>query len=152
MKLLYSLVITIGIGVISGVATASGIRDWYAHLNKPSFNPPNWIFGPVWTTLYILMGIALYLIWKQPPSLYKSNALWLFFIQLFLNFCWSFLFFNFHKIGLSLVDIFLLWVFIILTIISFAKLAHVAAWLLVPYICWVSFAAILNGAIFRLNP
>ncbi len=147
MKLLYSLVITVGVGAIAGFATASNIGGWYATLSKPVFNPPNWIFGPVWTLLYILMGIALFLIWKQPASLYKSNSLWLFFIQLLLNFFWSFLFFYFHKIGLAFVDIVALLVFIILTIFSFSRLSKKAAWLLVPYICWVSFATILNGAI-----
>jgi tryptophan-rich sensory protein len=151
MKLFYSLLITLGVGFVSGFATASSIGDWYAQLNKPSFNPPNWIFAPVWTLLYIMMGISLSMIWTKPPSLYKSNALWLFFIQLFLNFCWSFLFFNFHKIGLALVDISLLWIFIVLTIIAFSKLDKIVAWLLVPYICWVSFATILNAAIYRLN-
>ena len=151
MKLVYSLVITLGIGAIAGFATASNIGGWYATLSKPSFNPPNWIFGPVWTLLYILMGIALFLIWKQPPSLYRSNALWLFFIQLFLNFIWSFLFFYFHKIGLALVDIVVLWVFIILTINSFSRLDKNSGWLLAPYLCWVSFASILNGAIYHLN-
>ena len=152
MKLLYSLVITLGVGAIAGFATASNIGGWYATLSKPGFNPPNWIFGPVWTLLYIMMGIALFLIWKQPASLHRLNSLWLFFIQLFLNFVWSFLFFYFHKIGLALVDIVALWLFIILTIFSFSRLNKKAAWLLVPYICWVSFATILNGAIYRLNP
>src|SRR5450432_2429019 len=152
MKLLYSLVLTLGVGAIAGFATASNIGGWYARLSKPAFNPPNWIFGPVWTLLYILMGIALYLIWKQPPTLYRSNSLWLFFIQLFLNFIWSFFFFYFHKTGLALMDIAVLWIFIILTIFSFSGLNKKAAWLLVPYICWVSFALILNGAICRLNP
>jgi benzodiazapine receptor len=110
MKLVYSLVITLSAGAIAGFATASNIGGWYATLSKPSFNPPNWIFGPVWSLLYILMGIALFQIWKQTPSLYRSNALWLFFIQLFLNFIWSFLFFYFHRIGLALVDIIVLWV------------------------------------------
>ena len=137
---------------IAGLATASNIAGWYATLSKPSFNPPNWIFGPVWTILYILMGVSLSMIWKQPASLYRSNSLWLFFIQLFLNFIWSFFFFYFHKTGLALMDIAVLWIFIILTIFSFSGLNKKAAWLLVPYICWVSFALILNGAICRLNP
>jgi translocator protein len=152
MKLLYSLVITLGVGAIAGFATASNIGGWYATLSKPGFNPPNWIFGPVWTLIYILMGIALFLVWKQPASLYRSNSLWLFFIQLLLNFLWSFIFFYFHKIGLALVDIVALLIFIILTIFSFSRLDKKAAWLMVPYICWVSFATILNGAIYRLNP
>ena len=151
MKLLYSLLITLGVGIVSGFATAANIKGWYTTLVKPSFNPPNWIFAPVWTILYVLMGIALYLIWKQPVSLRRSNSLRLFFIQLFLNFCWSFLFFHFHRIGLALIDIFLLWIFIIATMFSFSKSDRKAAWLLFPYFCWVSFAAILNGALFGLN-
>ena len=151
MKLLYSLLITIGVGAISGFATASNINAWYTQISKPSFNPPNWIFGPVWTLLYILMGIALFLIWKQPGSPNRTNALRLFSIQLLLNFCWSFIFFYFHHIGLALIDISLLWIFIILTMFSFAKLNKIASWLLFPYICWVSFAMILNGAIYHLN-
>jgi translocator protein len=151
MKLVYSLLITIGVGAIAGFATASNINAWYAKLSKPSFNPPNWIFGPVWTVLYILMGIALFLVWKQPASDKKSKALGFFFLQLFLNFCWSFIFFYFHRIGLALIDICLLWIFIIVTIFLFSGFSKPASWLLVPYICWVSFATILNAAIFKLN-
>lgn len=152
MKLLYCFTITLGVGAIAGFATASSIGGWYASLSKPSFNPPNWLFGPVWTILYILMGFALFLIWKQSASPYRLNSLWHFSLQLFLNFIWSFLFFCFHKIGLALLDISVLWIVIIFTIFSFSRLSKKAAWLLVPYICWVSFALILNGAIYRLNP
>ena len=151
MKLLKSLIITLGTGAIAGFATASNIDGWYASISKPGFNPPNWIFGPVWTILYVLMGIALSMVLKQPSSLYKSNALWLFAIQLFLNFCWSFIFFYFHRIGFALVEICTLWIFIVLTIISFSKLNKTAAWLMVPYICWVSFAVILNASIYSIN-
>jgi len=151
IRLLYSLLITIGVGAIAGIATASNINAWYAQLTKPSFNPPNSIFGPVWTVLYILMGIALFLVWKQPASEKKSTALGIFFVQLFLNFCWSFIFFYFHQIGFALIDISLLWIFIIITIFQFSKFSRLASWLLVPYICWVSFATILNAAIFHLN-
>jgi translocator protein len=151
IKLVYSLLITLGVGAIAGFATASSINAWYAFLLKPAFNPPNWVFGPVWTMLYILMGISLYLVWRQAPSRHRYNALSLFFIQLFFNFCWSFIFFYFHHIGLALFDIILLWIFIVLTIIFFAKHHKTAAALLVPYLAWVSFAAILNAAIYRLN-
>ncbi len=151
MKLVFALAITLGVGAISGFATAANINSWYADLVKPSFNPPNAIFGPVWTILYILMGISLYLIWKKPVSEQKTTALRFFFVQLFLNFCWSFIFFYFHQTGWALTDIILLWIMIILTIFSFSKMDKTAAWLLVPYICWVSFATILNAAIFRLN-
>jgi benzodiazapine receptor len=151
IKLFYSLVITLGTGAIAGLATASNIGGWYTSLSKPSFNPPNWIFGPTWTLLYILMGIALYLVWKQSPSRHRYNAISFFFIQLLLNFCWSFIFFYFHEIGLALADIIVLWVFIVITIISFGKHHKTAAALLIPYLTWVSFATILNVAIYRLN-
>src|SRR4051812_3572574 len=151
MKLFYSLLITLGIGTVAGLATASSISSWYAYLLKPSFNPPNWLFGPVWTLLYILMGISLYLVWKQSPSRHRYNAMSVFFIQLFFNFCWSFIFFYFHDIGLALFDIILLWVFILLTIVFFAKHHKTAAALLIPYLAWVSFATILNAAIYQVN-
>ena len=151
MKLVYSLLITLGVGGLSGWATSSAIGSWYAQLSKPSFNPPNWVFGPVWTLLYILMGIALYLIWRLPASETRNKALLIFFVQLFLNFCWSFLFFYFHQIGFALTDIILLWITILLTIISFSRFNTTATWLLVPYIAWVSFATILNAAIYHLN-
>jgi benzodiazapine receptor len=151
MKLLYSIMITVGAGAIAGWATASNIGNWYAQLYKPSFNPPNRIFGPVWTILYILMGIALYLVWKTPPSVQRRNALLLFAVQLFLNFCWSFLFFYFHLTGWALADIILLWTAILATMFLFSPLSPTASWLLLPYISWVSFATILNLAIHRLN-
>jgi translocator protein len=151
IKLFYSLLITLGVGTIAGVATASSISSWYAFLLKPAFNPPNWLFGPVWTLLYILMGISLYLVWKQSPSRHRYNAMSLFFIQLFFNFWWSFIFFYFHDIGLALFDIIILWIFILLTIIYFAKHHKTAAALLIPYLAWVSFATILNAAIYQLN-
>lgn len=151
MKLLYALLITVGVGALAGIATATNISSWYVHITKPSFNPPNGLFGPVWTVLYILMGISLYLIWKLPATPQRATALRFFTIQLILNFIWSFIFFYFHQIGLALADIVLLWFFILPTIILFSKLNKPAAWLLVPYISWVSFATILNAAIFRLN-
>jgi benzodiazapine receptor len=151
IKLVFSLLITLGVGAIAGIATASGISSWYAYLLKPDFNPPNWLFGPVWTLLYILMGISLFLVWRQSSSRHRYNAMSLFFIQLFFNFCWSFMFFYFHQIGLALIDIILLWIFILLTIIFFAKHHKTAAALLIPYLAWVSFATILNAAIYQLN-
>lgn len=151
IKLFYSLLITLGTGIIAGFATISNIGSWYTYLLKPVFNPPNWLFGPVWVLLYILMGISLYLVWKQSPSRHRYNAMSLFFIQLFLNFCWSFIFFYFHDIGFALFDIIVLWIFILFTIIYFAKHHKTAAALMIPYLAWVSFATILNAAIFKLN-
>lgn len=151
MKLVFSVLITLGVGAIAGFATVHSIDTWYVGLNKPSFNPPNWLFGPVWTFLYILMGIALYLIWKLPVSKSRNPALAFFFVQLLLNFLWSFIFFYFHAIAFALFDIIILWVMILLTIILFSRLNKTAGWLLVPYISWVSFATILNIYIFNLN-
>ena len=151
MKLFFSLIITLAVGGIAGFATATSIGTWYAQLNKPSFNPPNSLFAPVWTILYILMGIALYLIWKQPASAKRNAPMLLFFIQLFLNFLWSFIFFNMHQIGWALADIILLWIFILLTMRAFAPLSKAAGWLLFPYFLWVTFASVLNFSILQLN-
>jgi benzodiazapine receptor len=120
--------------------------------NKPSFNPPNWIFGPVWTTLYVLMGIAFWLVWKSNAEFsIKKRAMTFFIIQLVLNFFWSILFFSFHQLGLALVEIILLWTFIVFSIISFFPISKTASYLLVPYVLWVSFASVLNFAIWKLN-
>jgi len=120
--------------------------------NKPSFNPPNWIFAPVWTTLYILMGIALYLVWKSTATAsIKQTAILLFVVQLTLNFFWSILFFKFQLTGWAFVEIIAMWVAILFTILWFGKISSTAAWLLVPYICWVSFASLLNYSIWKLN-
>ncbi len=151
VKLIVSIVLTVGLGSLGGIFTISEIPVWYAGLQKPSFNPPNWLFGPVWTLLYLLMGISVYLIWKQPASSVRNTALTFFVIQFVLNFCWSILFFNQHQLGWALVEIIVMWVAILVTIIWFGKLSSVAAWLLVPYILWVSFASLLNGAIWKLN-
>ncbi len=150
-KLIISVSIPLATGAIAGIVTAKEIPGWYALLNKPSFSPPNWLFGPVWTSLYILMGISLFLIWKIEPGKLRDQALIIFAIQLILNFAWSFLFFYFKNMGLALAEIFILWVFIALMIFSFSKVNIVAAWLNVPYLLWVSFATILNFAYFRLN-
>ena len=151
MKLFLSLLIPLAIGAIAGFATAYNIDTWYTTLSKPYFNPPNWIFAPVWTFLYILMGIALFLIWKKPDSKHRRSAMLLFFVQLLLNFAWSFIFFYFHAIAAALFDISILWLALFLTIILFSRLNKPAAWLLVPYISWVSFATILNVYIFNMN-
>lgn len=151
-KLIISISIPLVLGSLSGLFNVSAIDGWYQTVNKPSWNPPNWIFGPVWTTLYVMMGIALYLIWKAEASaILKKTAISLFVIQLVLNFFWSFIFFNQQEIGWALVEIIAMWVFILLTIFAFANINKMAAWLLVPYISWVSFAAILNYTIWQLN-
>ncbi|MEO7394038.1 MAG: TspO/MBR family protein [Chitinophagaceae bacterium] len=152
VKLIISIAIPVGVGVLSGLFTTPEISGWYQTIVKPAWNPPNWIFGPVWTTLYLMMGIALYLIWKSDNDpIAKKTAITLFTLQLVFNFLWSFIFFNQHQIGWSLIEIIVLWIFILLTILAFAQVNKIAAWLLVPYISWVSFATILNYTIWKLN-
>jgi tryptophan-rich sensory protein len=151
IKLCISVILPLAIGAIAGIFTAQAIPDWYASLIRPSFNPPNGIFGPVWTTLYLLMGISLFIIWKQPTSKKRNIAMTMFVIQLLLNFCWSFLFFYFKELGLALIEIIIMWIAILIMIISFHKVKPLAAYINIPYILWVSFATILNAAYYVLN-
>ncbi|OGS25025.1 MAG: TspO protein [Elusimicrobia bacterium RIFOXYB2_FULL_48_7] len=152
LKLIASIIVCQLAGIIGAYFTMPAIRTWYVTLNKPSFNPPNWIFGPVWTALYLLMGIALFLVWKKyDGSKGVKAALSVFFIQLFLNTTWSILFFGMRNPLAGLVEIAALWIAILLTILSFYKISKTAAVLLLPYILWVSFAAILNFYLWRLN-
>jgi tryptophan-rich sensory protein len=152
LKLIIAIAIPLAVGGISGFFTVTGVESWYQTINKPSWNPPGWIFGPVWTTLYAMMGIALFLIWKSDSSdMLKKTAIALFAVQLILNFFWSFIFFDQHQIGWALVEIIVMWVFILLTIFAFGNVSKLAAWLLVPYISWVSFATILNYTIWKMN-
>ena len=152
LKLIIAIIIPVAIGAASGFFTSSEIPGWYQTINKPTWNPPSWLFGPVWTTLYVMMGIALFLIWKSDASQsVKKTAIILFAVQMLLNFFWSFIFFNQHQIGWAVVEIITMWVFILLTIFAFAPISKTAAWLLVPYISWVSFATILNYTIWQLN-
>lgn len=125
---------------------------WYAGLEKPSFNPPSWVFAPVWTVLYVMMAVAAWLVWKDRGTLAAAAvplAAWL--VQLVLNALWSWLFFGQHRMGLALVDMVALWFAIIVTIALFWRVRHLAAWLLVPYLAWVSFAMVLNTSLWRLN-
>lgn len=151
IKLILSIVLCVSLGSVGGLVTVSEIPTWYASLNKPSFNPPNWLFGPVWTILYLLMGISVYMIWKQPVSKERNKALQVFILQFILNFCWSFIFFGLHATGWALIEMIALWILILLSILHFAKHSKTAAWLLVPYILWVSFALLLNAVIWKLN-
>jgi tryptophan-rich sensory protein len=152
MKLIISILIPVLVGAISGYFTTSGVNGWYALANKPWFNPPNWIFAPVWSMLYVLMGIALFLVSKSDAATgIKQTAIVLFAVQLALNFFWSLIFFKLQQPGWAFAEIILMWVMILLTILWFGKISATAAWLLVPYICWVSFASVLNYSIWRLN-
>ncbi len=152
IKLIISVATPIAIGAVAGSFTASSVNGWFTTLVKPSFNPPNWLFGPVWTALYIMMGISCYLVWNSKVAeKIKNEALVFYLIQLLLNFLWSFIFFYAEQPGWALIDIILMWVMILLTILKFGRISSIAAWLLVPYISWVSFATILNFAIWKLN-
>jgi translocator protein len=150
-KLLISLALPLGLGAIAGLFTSEAVPEWFATLNRPSFSPPNWIFGPVWTTLYILLGISFFLIWKQEASKQRNQAIIVFLVQMALNFAWSFIFFYFNRIGLALAEIILLWTSIIIMLVLFFKLKPLAAYVNIPYLIWVSFATILNASYYLLN-
>ncbi len=156
-KLVIAVVVSELAGVIGSVFTISAIPTWYAGLVKPALNPPSWVFGPAWTTLYALMGIAAWLVWKRwdqgDPStrLRVKTALTIFGLQLFLNAIWSIIFFGLQSPGWALVNIVLLWLAIVWTITVFYKISRPAAYLLVPYLLWVSFASYLNYSIWMLN-
>jgi len=151
IKLVISIVICIGAGLLPSPITASSM-DWYQTLNKPFFNPPNWIFAPVWTVLYLLMGISAFLIWQKGLENKQVRvALIIFLVQLVLNVVWTPLFFGLKMQLIAFIDILLLWDVILLTIIHFHKLSRPAAMLLIPYLLWVSFAVILNLSIVILN-
>jgi len=152
------LFIAVGVSELAGIIGSTSLTtspSWYAGLTKPALNPPAWIFGPVWTTLYLLMGISLWLVWSSDGATdkmrFKKRAIWLFTIQLALNAIWSPIFFGAQSAGSALAVIVLLWAAIVLTILIFRKISKTAAWLLVPYIAWVSFALYLNYAIWVLN-
>lgn len=152
LKLIVLILVSEAVGLISAPIAISSIQTWYVTLNKPSFSPPNWIFGPVWTVLYFLMGVAAYLIWDKGLKNKKVMlALKYFLLQLFFNFLWSILFFGLHSPVLALIDIALLWVMIVITTFKFYKISKPAAYLLLPYLFWVSFASILNLSIVILN-
>ena len=168
VKLFLSIIVCELAGVIGSVFTTSQINLWYVYLKKPSFNPPNWIFGPVWTILFVLMGISLFLVLEKVPLSQTANkffgkvftknfwtgkesAVVVFAIQLILNIKWSFLFFAFHSPALAFVEIIFLWLAILWTIFKFYKISKNASYLLIPYILWVSFASFLNLSIWLLN-
>ncbi len=151
IKLIIAILLPMVIGGFSGFLTANSINDWYTTLNQPSFNPPNWVFGPVWTTLYLIMGISLYRIWILPVSEDRDKAIGIFALQMILNFFWSLIFFRWYLIGFALAEIILMWVMIATMIHLFKKLDKVAGIMNVPYLLWVTFASVLNAAYFVLN-
>ena len=151
LKLFISLLLPQIAGGLGAFFTLSSVQSWYLTLNKPSWNPPSWLFGPVWTTLYVLMGIACFLIWKSGHPR-KKQVLTLYFLQLFLNFLGSPAFFGAQNPMLGILVILPLWGCIIACIFFFRKINTWAAVLMIPYLIWVSFATVLNATIWYLNP
>ncbi|MFW6269639.1 MAG: TspO/MBR family protein [Bacillota bacterium] len=149
-NIIISLAIPLGIGLLSGYLTADAI-EIYKDLKQPFFSPPGWIFGPVWTVLYISMGYASFRIWEKRNKYEVKGPLIFYGIQLIFNFFWSIIFFLYQLRGLALVEIFVLLFFIIITTIKFYKIDRYSAYLLFPYIGWVSFATVLNYSIWVLN-
>ena len=139
------------VGITASIATQSSVDTWYLTLEKPFFNPPNWLFAPVWTTLYVLMGVSAYMIHTQAPSAMRTLAMDVFYFQLFLNFLWSWLFFWFQSPLLGLICIIFLLVVLIVMIRRFYGLNKTAAVLQIPYLLWILFATSLNTAILYLN-
>jgi len=153
LKLVISIVACQCAGIIGSIFTTAAIPTWYATLQKPPFTPPNWLFAPAWITLYLLMGIAAFLIWRKGLEQKEvKSALVIFLVQLVLNALWSVVFFGLKSPLYGMVVIIALWVVILLTILRFFKLSTAAGALLLPYILWVSFAAVLNVSIWVLNP
>ena len=152
-KILTVVVTCVAIGYLSGTVTQESILTWYPSLIKPSFNPPNWIFGPVWSMLYIMMGVAAGLVWDRMEYEKETvkNALIIFAIQLTLNALWSYLFFGLRNPMVAGIEIILLWLMIFETYTQFVKINKIAGYLLLPYLAWVSFATVLNGSIWWLN-
>lgn len=142
----------VGFVVVTFIAPALGVisppGDWYASLNKPSWNPPGWIFGPVWTLLYLMMATAAWLVWKRAGW---GKALGFYGVQLALNAAWTPLFFGAKQPGWALVDIIVMWVAILVTMVVFFRVSKAAGWLMVPYFAWVSFAMVLNYTLWRMN-
>lgn len=143
------ILLCLAVGGLGGYASSDAIDGWYRTIAKPSWNPPDWVFGPVWTVLYIMMAVAAWLVWREGGR--RHPALTLFFIQLGLNFAWTWLFFNMQSPGLALIEVAFLWTGVLLTMLAFFGRSRTAGWLFVPYLAWVSFAAVLNAAIWLLN-
>ena len=151
-RLIISLALPQAAGVLGSFFTSPAIPTWYATLQRPSFSPPNWVFGPVWILLYVLMGISVYLVWlKVKKNKSVGFAVKLFWLHLIFNASWSIVFFGLQNPGLALVNIVLIWLFIIILIIKFWKINKLAGYLLIPYLLWVSFASVLNYFIWQLN-
>jgi tryptophan-rich sensory protein len=151
INLIFWITLCFLVAIESGRWTAIEAPTWFHTLAQPSFAPPGWIFGPVWTLLYAMMAVAAWRIWQQEPSTLRSAALVVFLVQLALNFAWSVIFFRWHRIGGAFAEMLVLWAAIGVTTLLFVRVNPLAAWLMTPYWVWISFAAVLNGAYWRLN-
>jgi tryptophan-rich sensory protein len=152
IKLTCSVAVCILIGFLGSFSTRGSVTTWYADLSRPSFTPPDWIFGVVWPILYVMMGISAFIIWNKGLDKREVKvALGIFGLQLILNGLWTPIFFGLHLIGFALIEIVMMWAAILLTIISFWKISKSATLLFLPYILWVSFAIVLNASLFILN-
>lgn len=151
LTLIACITVPLALGAWAGIVTSRNIAAWFETLVHPSFRPPNWLFGPVWTSLYILMGISFFLVLESKSSQSKKVAIRFTLLQMLLNTMWSFLFFYFHQLGTSLVEIILLWLCILSMIRAYYPIHKIAAYLQIPYLAWVSFASILNAAYYFLN-
>ncbi len=152
-KLIISVLIPLIVGFTSSFATFGSIPTFFDVLNKSSWTPPAWAFGPIWTILYILMGIALFLVWREGFERRDVKiAIGVFFVQLILNFFWTIIFFGFKSLFGGLIEIIFLWIAILINIILFYRISKAAGILLVPYIIWVTIASYLNYSLFLLNP
>lgn len=147
------LVLSLAAGGIGGLWTAPATAPggWYYQIEKPSWTPPSWLFGPVWTALYIAMGVAAWLVWRRGGWETQRQPLTFWLVQLVLNTLWSGLFFGLRSPALGAIEIVLLWIAILLTILAFRRVSRAASWLMVPYLLWVTFAAALTFAVWRLN-
>lgn len=150
VKLAVSVAIPLAVGFLGSLLTSQGLREWYPALQKPSFTPPNWLFFPVWTALFVLMGIAFYLVWQANFGGTRT-ILYLYFLQLVANVLWSFFFFGLRNPALALADILVLWALILGNVLLFYRVSPASSYLLLPYLGWVSLATLLNAAILRLN-
>jgi tryptophan-rich sensory protein len=151
LTLVFFIAFVLFVGYFSSFVVGVPIKDLYGALAKPSFAPPGYLFGPVWTVLYVLMGISAFLIWQKRDEKDINPATAIFFVQLFLNYVWSIIFFGRSSYGFALLDLILLWFAIIVTIAIFRRFSKVSAYLLIPYWLWVTFAGVLNFFVWKLN-
>jgi translocator protein len=152
LRLIISILIPLAAGFLGSIFTTSSVGSWYLTINKASFNPPGWIFAPVWTALYIMMGISFYFLWKSGQSAVRTKSIYLYFAQLLLNVLWSLLFFGLKNPLAAFIDILLLLATILYSVFLFYKISRISSYLFIPYLLWVSFASVLNLSIVILNP